>query len=193
MKTSLVAFGLILSVLLLSNCKKEKDPPADEPAATASQYFLPLKTGNYWVYKKDSENGTYPNYTITTRYDTVKVVRDTVIGQRTYFEITGGVMQGIGNGLYADSSGWIIREGNHLFELSTAANDTVAQDTMGAILYVVYKTGNTDTAITVPAGTFPCSEMIWDIYYLYETPPAPHTNPRQLFMYFSKNIGLVKG
>jgi hypothetical protein len=192
MKTYLYFPLVIVCLMLLSNCKKDKSPVEIPEQRTASQYFPPLKTGNFWVYKVTFESGPYPNYTLTTEYDTVKVLRDTLIGGRRYFEITNGAIQGLGHGLYADSAGWIITYNEGLFPLTAIANDTVWQDTMGAILYGVYKTGNTDTTISVPVGSFACTEMIGDIYYLYDSPPIPNTNPRKTFTYFCKNVGVTK-
>ena len=190
MKAKPLLLAAPLLILFLSNCSKEKKDAVAQ--RTASEYFMPMKTGNYWVYKRTGQGGIYPNYTETVTYDSVKVKGDTVINGRTYFEIYGGLFLGVENGLYADSSGWIIRYGNGLFPLSVVANDTVAQGSLGNSLYVVYKTGSTDTSITVPAGTFPCTEMIWDAYYLLESPPASNPNPRPVFTYFSRNVGITK-
>lgn len=190
MKNKLLLILPLLFILVLSNCSKEKKN--NTTPGTPAEYFLPMKTGNFWVYRTQIENGTYPNYTVNTVYDTVKVRRDTVIGGRTYYEIIQGGLIGLGSGLYADSAGWIIHYTDGLFPLSTAANDTITQDTIGGILYLVYKTGAADTSVMVPSGNYNCTEMIGDAYYLNGPPPAPHTNPRQLFSYYSRGIGVVK-
>lgn len=191
MKIISVSSALVLIILLLSNCKKDKDRPLEE-SPTAAEYFMPLKVGNYWIYKREMENGNYPDYTISTTYDSVRITRDTVINGRTYFEIKGGLFLGL-NGLFADSSGYIINGTGQLYPLSTRANDTVSISTdPGGAFSFVFRTGNVNTSITTGAGSFSCTQMILDFYYNTSSPPIPNHNPRMGYTYYSENIGIVK-
>lgn len=191
MKKHLAAFGFILAMIFLSNCGKENVSP--KPLnPNAAGYFMPLKIGNFWVYKVTIENGNYPNYTYDRGYDTVRISSDTTINGNHYFEIKSKVI-GVYDGFYADSAGWIVRLDNSIYPLSLTPNDTVAQYAIGSnFLNVVEHTGVADTVIQVPAGVFRCIEMIGAVYYVQDTPPAPNTNPRQSLNYYSENIGLTK-
>lgn len=190
MKTLLLILTLS-SLLFLTNCKKEKNPIVTPPTYTPSAYFPPLKTGNFWVYKMESESWTYPHEIMSTQYDTLKIDYDTIINGRTYYHFNDRSFS-IGSGLYADSAGWIVKYDEGLYPLSVTLNDTISVDTSTQIVHTVYRTGNTDTSIAVVAGTFASSEVISDNYYISPPLPPTQSNPRQAFYYYAKDIGLVK-
>ncbi|HLP49466.1 MAG TPA: hypothetical protein VK154_01140 [Chitinophagales bacterium] len=178
-----------LLLLLLQACQKDKANPTPE-SATASEYFFPMKTGNYWVYKITDSNYATP----TVTYDTLRVIGDTSINGTTFYQLKTSNMQMIPNGSFVgESSGYIVYSDGKRFPLSLVANDTISLDSSAAPYYFrVYKSGSLDTAIAVPSGSFQAAESILNFYYLQGPPPPPNTNPRPILSYFAKNVGLVK-
>lgn len=179
-----------LLLLMLQACQKDKTNPLPPANASPAEYFFPMKTGNYWVYKITDSNTPTP----TVTYDTLRVIGDTSINGITFYQLKTSNMQMIPNGSFVgDSAGYIVYSNGNRFPLSTLANDTLSADTTdAAMLYRVYRSGNLDTTIVVPSGSYQTVEAILDAYYLQGPPPPPHTNPRPVLSYFSKNIGLVK-
>lgn len=178
-----------LLLLLLQACQKDKANQTPE-SATASEYFFPMKTGNYWVYKVTDTNTPTP----TVTYDTLRVIGDTSINGSVFYQLKTSSMQMIPNGAFVGASaGYIVYSDGNRFPLSINVNDTLSADTTdAATLYRVYRSGNLDTTIVVPSGSYQTVETVLDAYYLQGPPPPPHTNPRPVLSYFAKNIGLVK-
>ncbi len=168
------------------SCKKEKQP---DVVHTPSEYFLPLKTGNFWIYRRDTDD---PNFLNPVSYDTIRVLSDTLINGLRYYEVKGGSGAFIQDNWYADSAGLIITSEHNPYLLTIQSNDTILKDTVSNSFYRVAYSGNLDTAIMVPAGKFTSTEMVLDLYYLFGPPPGNNANPRQQFQYFSKGVGLVK-
>lgn len=181
---------IIATGILLSACE-QNNPQLHQQIASAKDYFFPLKVGNYWVYRTEAETGVYPNYTLDTFYDTLRIVSDTLINSITYYQLTGSLTT-LAN-FYGDSAGYIVYREGILFELDTVPNAILRQDTTDAgFFYRVYRTGSIDTNITVPVGSFICIETILDAHYLVGNPPSPNANPRSAFWYYAENVGLVK-
>lgn len=181
-----------LLLLLLQACQKDKTNQT--PASATSVEYLPMKIGNYWAYKVTTEQGVYPNTNVVVTHDTMRIVSDTVIDGNTYYMFNGGGSQLIyNNTLLRDSAGFIVYYGGGRYPLSLIANDTLAAYTAdNGFDYRVYRSGNLDTAITVPAGGFQTVESVMDFYYLQGSPPPTVSNPRPVLGYYAKNVGLVK-
>lgn len=179
-------------LLLLQACQKDKQTTTQSGTSPAA--YLPLKAGNYWVYKVTIQNGAYPNYTINEVMDTLRIDGDTTINGSIYYLFKGSNYQLLGNNsLLRDSSGVLVYSNGVRYPLSLTANDTLASYASdGGAGYRVYSTGNTDTLINVTAGAFQSSEMVLDYYYTSGPPPVPNANPRTVLHYYAKGIGLVK-
>jgi|GEM_PF-3533836 len=180
----------LLLLLTITACKKDKPDPDTTPAETLTgkDYFFKLKVGNYWVYK--TENHDDPNVPPYTRYDTVRVVSDSVInGNHTYY-ITSACL-GVRTGDYTDSAAVIIDSYDNPFKYLPHQGDTINIDDNTYVSTITY-TGKRDTVLSTNAGSFHCFEDLIDGYYMNQPPPPPTTNPRTLYTYYGKNIGLVK-
>ncbi len=177
-------------LLLLQACQKDKQNPL--PASATAADYLPLKTGSYWAYKVTTDYGNTPGTTVT--HDTMRVIGDTLINGITYYQLKTSNQQMIPNqSLLGSNNGLVVYANGNRFPLSLTANDTTAAYTADdGFDYRVYRTGNLDTAITVPAGGFQVVESVMDFYYLQGSPPAGTTNPRPVYSYYAKNVGLVK-
>ena len=179
--------ALLLSVLLLASaCKKKEVAPV--AGFSASQYFLPLATGNYWVYER-TEQGSSGAET-----DSIKIASDTTINGFTYYHVTNGFYEGIDDAYYRDSSGVILEYGSPVttYKLTNHRNDTLLTLNENNLINVVRQTGNPDTTINVTAGAFNALQVINNTYYsaTYQ-PPAGVSSPRPSYLYFSKGIGVV--
>ncbi len=180
---------IVLSVILFALQACHKDKPAEQQQDMPSAYFYSMKTGNYWAYRVTDFMVQPPRVT----QDTLRVVDDTIVNGIVFYQFSGSGLQLAGSNQWlGDSSGYIIRMGGARYPLSLIANDTLSAS--GSDLgfdFRVYRTGVTDTLINVPIGGFSCVESILDFYYLQNVPPFV-TNPRQVFTYYSKNVGIVK-
>lgn len=177
--------------IFLYSCKE--DEPELLPGAASIEYFYPMKTGNYWVYEVITDLMGNP-VTQDTLIDTVRIVGTFTANGHTYYDFRS---HNVFAGFYADSAGYIVRydttgSTSYVF-LDTTPHATLWQDTtdMG-LLYRVYRSGNGDTSVTVPAGTFTCLQTILDAHYLQSNPPAPHANPRPVYWYYAHGVGLVQ-
>lgn len=177
-------------LLLLQACQKDKNTPT--PANATPTDYLPMKTGSYWAYKVTADNGNIPGTTAT--HDTIRVVGDTLINGITYYQLKTTGMQTIPNqSLIGSSNGLLVYTNGNRFPLSLIANDTTAAYTADDGLdYRVYRSGNLDTTISVPLGGYQTVESIMDFYYLQGSPPNGIANPRPVYTYYAKNVGLVK-
>jgi hypothetical protein len=78
MKTFIIIFTS--AMLFFCGCKDETTAP---PASSELKDFLqPLAVGNMWVYYHEAFDATGPTHTL---YDTIKVLRDTIIGNEKWF------------------------------------------------------------------------------------------------------------
>lgn len=84
MKKTVLLLALPLTMII--SCSKEKLDPVSSSGSSASASFIPLKVGNYWVYET-YEIDTLGNEKLTTQYDSVTVIKDTLINGQTYFKV----------------------------------------------------------------------------------------------------------
>ncbi len=80
-------FLALISLVVISSCKKDNTEPEPEPIPTETvlEYF-PLNVGNYWVYETSSCDSTWTDCHIT-KNDTVRITKDTLISNKKYFKI----------------------------------------------------------------------------------------------------------
>jgi hypothetical protein len=172
---------MLVLFLLATGCKKKAVIPVTPPVAfTTDQYFPPLKVGNYWAYQRvdTAYNRTYA--------DTIRVVSDSIINSMTYYNVTGGIFEGITDGYYCDSAGTVImRPDSYAYGISNKANDTLSYYTESIDTFIV-RTGNVDTLVNVVAGAFSSIQIITDVYY-----PGAAVRPVHKYLYFGKGVGVI--
>lgn len=166
-------------------CKK--DDPDEPQGATSADYFFPLKVGNYWVYE------TLNTQDNSTTLDTIRILNDTVVNGKTFYRFNSlsPLIFGISSEyLLADSNGYIIDPTGFVYMANNGAMDTL-DVTSGNVYDVVIRTGNRDTVVSVPAGSFNTLETVSDIHYKSMASPTG-TNPRSMHNYAAKNVGCIK-
>ena len=176
----------LLALLCMQACKK--DDADNEPQASSADYFFPLKVGNYWVYE------TLNTQNNSTTINTISILGDTVVNGRTFYRFNSispiSIMGVLGEYLLADSSGYIIDPTGFVYMANNGAMDTI-EITSGSAYDMVTRTGNRDSVVNVPAGSFYTLETVADVYYKSITSPTG-INPRSMHSYAAKNIGNVK-
>ena len=124
----------------------------------------------------------------------MKVLRDTTINGRTYYEfnkfILGVLNETIWPAIVADSAGYVIGLSGSIVVINDGTRDTISSHDYG-YLNAIIKTGLLDTAVSATAGSFTCLETVTDVYYVNGNSPTG-TNPRYMYEYWSKHVGLVK-
>jgi hypothetical protein len=140
---------LILSILIISSCKKENNPIDNG----ISQETIPTKIGNQWlssITRYDTSGAI-----LSIGNDTIWISRDTTIQGIKYFTFL--------EGQFIPES----RNGNvsriHLYDARNTSSGFVKWDSPGEVIIYKYPSqiGESyvyalDTSITVPAGTFKC-------------------------------------
>jgi hypothetical protein len=185
-------FYLSIFAFVLLSCEKEPNTlPLD-----STNSFLPLQTGNYWVYqhlKIDAENQATP----IDRMDSVIVDRDTLINGKTYFILEGtnypfnrswGIVD-----ILRDSSGYIV---DHMGKLKFS--DSNFTDILASKVEVIdadtlyslsYKMESEEHPYTVPAGVFDVLNFKGTVF-AYEDLPGID-NPRYLHTRYARGVGKV--
>lgn len=181
----------LLALLCMQACKKDEpagDQPKPEEAAKPVDYFFPMKVGNYWVYETVNSIGG------GSIIDTIKVIGDIVINGKTFYRFNKliPVMQLYGNShLITDSSGYLVDTVGGIYEVNDGTRDSIGGEDYISVQTVI-KTGNRDTLITISLGSFSSLETITDVYYESGIAPGSNPNPRPMYEYWAKNVGLVK-
>lgn len=183
---------------MLCSCHKKKEeiktptPPPTPVVDMPDNYFYPLKTGNYWVYKRTEVMGSGPTANTTITMDTIRITYDTIInGQRNYY-FTDGVWEGIYAGFYADSAGYILNNGFVQAFIDLKPNDTLWRDSTPNYIIQTMRSPLTDTTITVPLGTYACWQTIQEVYFVNGTGNPDVPNPRTARRFYARNVGLIK-
>ena len=122
----------------------------------------------------------------------LRFLADTTVNGKTFYRFNtlapltfmGGVEYQL-----ADSSGYIIDPTGFVYEVNNGAQDTIRVENFSAI-DVVVKTGNRDTLLNVPAGSFRTLQTIGDTYYTGMASPTG-TNPRHSGNFAAKNVGCI--
>ena len=183
--------GFILALTFFYSCDDNTDEIVAQQTAIEQEH-LPLKIGNYWIYK----NTTTTNSLVSTRdNDTVRVTKDTLIGEHTYTVIEGDKF--FGNTAIKqylrDSSGYLITSSGIKMFSTTNFTDTLHSNINiqdqgdGKINITHYKMEEPSDPITVTAGTF--NTLNFKGY----TDDQPNSNTYSCEnTHYAKNIGKVK-
>lgn len=186
-------FGLMMS--LLFSCKEnETITPIDNLGIVTD--YLPMKVGNYWVYRHYIID-TLGIATEQTRTDSVVITGDTMINGKQYFVFQGtnypynanwGIIE-----MLRDSGDYIVNSQGIIKFSKTNFTDVLASKTEvfnGDTLYSLnYRMEMPDTAIRVPAGLFGVLNYKGTIETPQNRPGIP--NPRYMNTYYSNEVGKV--
>jgi len=156
MKNYLILF--VLFVIFTTSCKKVEIPPAD------LHVYLPMKTGNYWVYK-NYRIDSLGNPNELQRIDSLCITGDTIIGAypfyifKFYYIYSENNMQ-LGSVEYIrDSVGCLVNHQGKLLFTQYNFSDVFrlkpiilnGVDTIGNIQFRMKRLSE---PVSVPAGTF---------------------------------------
>lgn len=184
-----------VSVFIVS-CKKDNDDTIPDPVTppAAETDYMPLKTGNYWVYQR-YEVDSSGNATALNVFDSCYVEKDTVINGATYAKLTRPDYLITGGTIYLrDSSDYVISwNGKLVFsDVDTATYFyshyyiDISSDT---ICFIQTKMTEMNTQSTVPAGTFvTCNaKTTYNMYPPYDAQGAVRTRHFRL----GADVGII--
>lgn len=193
----LLHYILILIVLLLVSCKKDKEIPKDEPIVPSQatpKNYAKLAVGNYWIYQRfkiDTNGVTTP----LNAFDSCYVSSQTTLGGDTYYEMYRPNSYGTPYSYLRDSAGWINNadlrtifsptDFTKIFHVGYATNgptDTIAM--------AINKMTGEDSLVTTPAGTFTTSNSQWT-HYMYSYWKFYGGVIRRTNTCYAENIGIV--
>ena len=169
---------IIIGFIVTIGCTDSSMNPV-QPYDT-SKGIVPLAVGNTWVRFGTSYNKSFTDS--STSYDTMRITRDTLINGVKWYFLSSSSEQIISNqldGLYfyfADlgPSIWLKYPANQNYIVMVQGNTSL-------------KVANSDTIITVPAGTFHCYRYDYDI-----KPSSEGQDGAKLVYYVSPNNGFIK-
>lgn len=190
MKITLASLMLLMGVLAISSCKKEKP----EPPATPTTYpdYAKLKPGNYWIYQRFE---VYPDGTeeALNEYDSVYVQKDTMIHGNNYHKYIKAGIDGPVAYYLRDSLSYIVNSyGGIIFsseDFSTIFKSGFQTDGGDTIWQYVNQMQNINGQEVTPAGAFVTYDFCTTFYMHH-----PYDQPEKIRYYhhrYAKNIGLV--
>ena len=193
---NLTVLGMIL--IVLASCNKEKtNPPIDNPKVQFS--YLPMKVGNYWVYRHYNIDtiGHIIQTAETPITDSVVITGDTIINGNRYFVFEGtNYPVALGWGvidLLRDSSGYIVNAQGIIKFSKDNFTDTLAFTTAifnnDTVYRLSYKMEETDTIVTVPAGSYGVLNYRGTVQTKMKIPGIP--NPRYINTFYAGNVGCI--
>ncbi len=192
---NIIILGLILIFAVNFGCN---DNSVNKVIAQSE--LIPLKVNNYWIYKNTTIDSN--NNIISTTYDTLKIIKDTILYSKTYYKTSETTCFNNNTwGVYEIFNPEFFNTEIKMYKYPCNLNDNYTvldsvevpsieinkTDTVKAN-YIIF---NIDTNIIVIAGTFSC------IYYKpksidkfnnftdYPTPFTPKT-------WISVNTGIIK-
>lgn len=168
---------LVILILLLFGCGKDKSNPNSSQSGTSYHYWYPLSVGNFWVYQKQTSISP-PQYII----DTIRIVGKYLNDKDSIYAFKGGDkysafyqtyfgLRKDAEGLFYryDSLYTIIKNNSGIFVKGLLLSPNVNVNQIDSINCVYcdepcrLKVYSIDEVITVPAGVFTCIHLIF--YY----------------------------
>ena len=186
---------LVLLALVVFACKKD-DEVIIEPPAPAPVY-MPMEVGNYWVYQSFRIDSL--GETPTDRFDSLVIIKDTMIRDHRYY-IYEGTMHTIHwrtLRILRDSSGFYVNHHGDIFFTDQKGNGEVyyeKTDYMGddadTSVYIKAYNEEVHQQITFPIGTFDVLNRINDYAIFPQNTNFPDSlKYRKTNNYFIENIG----
>lgn len=185
------AFFILILAIGFSSCKKDDSDPDPNPTPTESvlQYF-PLSVGNYWIYETSNCDSTWTECHII-KNDTVRITKDTLIGNKKYFKIEStNSLNYHGPSFLRDSLDYIINSFGDIimshtdFDTKFGEEYIVNQDTIYH-WYVQMQEEYFD--VQVPAGDFNCLDKKLSFFRYQEN----FEHEFNTHCFYAKNIGPI--
>ncbi len=188
-------FYLGLVIIFFASC--EKDNSDSENNSEVEVTYLPLKVGNYWIYKNYSIDSSGEEFE-KSNLDSVVIDRDTTINDKQYYVMEGTDYPLTGSewkiiGLFRDSCGYIVNEKgeiklsvNNFVDTLDYATYVSDSDTLYTLSYQMEKLSST---VTVPAGEFSVLNFKGTVILTEEFEGIE--NPRYIDNLYADNVGKV--
>lgn len=181
-------------VLMLSCKENYEEIPIEDPQVVFN--YLPMKTGNYWVYRH-YQIDTLGNVTETQRTDSVIISGDSMINDKRYFVFKGthypynpnwGLID-----VLRDSIGYIVNANGIIKFSKDNFTDILASKTEivgGDTIYTLnYQMENPDSIVTLPAGEFSVLNYKGTVRTPMKLKGIP--NPRYMNTFYADGVGCV--
>jgi hypothetical protein len=188
---------VLLQLIMINGCEKN----TNQVAIAQTDVLMPLAVGNTWIYKHTLLDSN--NQVEFDGYDTLKVLKDSIINGNTFF--------GCSNGRFYRNTSWGLEMYYSFYntniiqhlQFPTAVNNSwvnfsadYPDSTSGNndSLRVKYTTHNIDTLINVPKGNFNCIRYKQSLDGKNGTPFTMFYEAilEPVDAYYTKNIGVVK-
>ena len=182
-------FALLLVVLAIYSCKKEKDevPTPATPSTPSAINCFPLTTGSYWIYERFNldTNGVET----VTAVDSSYISGDTVIAGKTYSIFVGNAYSPTFVSFRRDSLGYLVDQYNAIHASNNNYSDTLRTDILPGYFDGYYKMMPA-ASLSVPAGSFSAYDFLGYVNitqpgYLWDTTRNTHA-------YYAENVGLIR-
>jgi hypothetical protein len=196
MKKVILFTGLILCFF---SCKKENNSDTLKVETSA---YLPMTIGSYWVYKQYFIDPS-GNEIQSSRYDSIIISKDTLIGDNIYFKYDNYECSSVSNVIYnnfisssycRDSSKNLINsKGQKLFSENNFT-DTLLRKTeiyLGDTTYrISYKMERIINNVNIPAGIF-SSILNFKGTVICNPKFTLIKNPRYVDQLYTKDVGMI--
>nr|MBC8147027.1 hypothetical protein [Bacteroidota bacterium] len=141
----------VLSIILISACKKSDEIIIKDPEPVPTKNYNPMSIGSYWIYQH-YEIDTLGNETQLSVTDSVRITGDTLINSLNY-RIYKGTKPNQWNVLYMlrDSGDYVVASDGLIYLSKSNFVDTLNKGIIGLMSFS-YKMEQPVAAITVPAG-----------------------------------------
>lgn len=183
---AVLAFGLFA-------CNNDDDDDGNiPPAAEVVPNFLPLQTGNYWIYDVVRVD-TSGEETMMGYSDTLRVIGDTLHNGNTYYIVeqdrwltTTAIKD---TAIWRDSSGYLVSiNGRVNFSADDYNTIFYTWEIPAVQMQVDYFMDDSLYMYEVPAGNFSCLNYVGRVQYL---DPTSNFSDRFFYTAYSNNIGMI--
>lgn len=198
MKKQFLFYNIAIAMLLSFNsCKTE-----NELVIMMQEVYLPMSVGNYWIYQHYIID-SLGNESLYNIYDSVYIVKDSIINNKRYYEFDNSIYFNKFKGLYSDSSGYIVKSTGEILFSATNFTDTIHCDyfynheyRQNRLLFAVLKTkmNPVKQIVNTPSNNYNTLMLNGFLSFYYYDNLGRVTDTLNTFQntYFAPNVGMVK-
>lgn len=196
-------FSLSLIVLILFSCSKEEskepiiqpDPiPEIIPDPIPDPNYMPMTIGNYWVYQNIKVETT--GETDLNEYDSLVIVRDTMIRDHQYFVFEGNSFPSPGwrlMNILRDSSGYTVGPSGNIFFSYKSPGEIIYShyfmDNIDTLAHVEVQMAEEPEEIILPIGQYSALNKAYTYNMFLNGDEYDSINIRKVNYYFIPEIG----
>ena len=191
MKKLIFPLSLIVMIMVITSCKKDKDEPIIETPSFPD--YSQLKVGNYWIYQQFDIDAS-GIATAKDVFDSCYIEKDTMINGNKYFKMVKPDPNLLIAKLYLrDSLHYVINSAGQLLFSSEDFSSIFSSEYYiipgDTVCRITTRMDEQDVAVSTPAGIFITSDFkeIFDMFPGWEQAG----NPRYKHARYAENIGVV--